>query len=441
MEFSSLTFLYFFLPAALILFNLTPQKLKNTALAFISAAFVFFFDRNLFFLFVGDISLLYLLSEAFIRFKEKGKAGKAVFLLSVILNCAIIFVFSLSNPFSGKFVPFGAMVISFTAIGYFVDIYKGEAKPIRNFSEFFVFMGFFGKLFRGPLIRASEVSALPCSEKFSLTETGNGLYLFIKGLAKYVVLAIPLAELNEKLSAANEAEPSVFGAWLGMIVFSMMIFFDLSGFCDMAMGLGRCFGIELPKNFYFPFQSPLVTDFLDRFNMTVTGFFRHYVYDVLRNDKNSKPQFIVNTLLICMLCGLWFGIEMNFIIWGIYIAFFIIIEEFFLGKFLLQIPRIFARIYTFAVTMFSMTVFSAKSVPGIISSFKAMFGIGTEIVTDEISFIVSQNMLILIPGAVFFISAFSMFMHSLEKKHPSLFGFFAVTETVILLSLITANLL
>ena len=441
MEFSSLTFLYFFLPAALILFNLTPKKFKNISLAAISAAFVFLFDSGLFFLYIGDISLLYLLSEAMLRFGEKKKTRKAIFLFAVILNCAIILTSSLGNRFSGSFAPFGAMVISFTAIGYFVDIYKKEAEPLRNFADFFVFMGFFGKLFRGPLIRVGKIQALPCSEKFSLSETGSGLYLFIRGLAKYVVLALPLAKINESLAAANETEASVFGAWLGMVVFSMMLFFDLSGFCDMARGLGKCFGTELPKNFYFPFQSPTVTDFLDRFNMTITGFFRHYVYDVLRNDENSKPQFIVNTFLICMLCGLWFGIEMNYIIWGIYIALFIIIEELFLGKFLLRIPRIFARIYTFTVTMFSMSVFSAKSASSIIPTFKAMFGIGTELVTDEISFIVSQNMLVLITGAFFLISAFSMFMHSASKKHPALFGIVATAETAILLALITANLL
>lgn len=441
MEFSSLTFLYFFLPAALVLFNLTPKKYKNIAIAIISSAFVFLFESNLFLLYVGDISLLYLISEAMVRFGKNKKSKKFIFFLSIIFNCAIIFAFSLNNQFSGKFAPFGAMVISFTAIGYFVDIYKGEAAPIRSFSEFFVFTGFFGKLFRGPLIRTIDAKKLCCAEKFSLYETGSGLYLFIRGLAKYSVLALPLAQTHEKLVSANLEEASVIGAWLDMVVFSMMIFFDLSGFCDMARGLGKCFGMELPKNFYFPFQSPLVTDFLDRFNMTVTGFFRHYVYDVLRNDKNSRPQFIVNTLLICMLCGLWFGIEMNYIIWGIYIAMFIIIEELFLGKFLLKIPRTFARIYTFAVTMFSMTVFSAESVFSIIPTFKAMFGFETGLITDEISYIISQNILLLITGTFFLISAFNMFTHYISKKHPVFHSFFSAAETAVLLALITANLL
>lgn len=440
MGINSLTFLYFFLPAALIIFNLAPKKIKSPVLAMISGGFVYLFQPELFWILILDLIILFLISEGLCRF-ENAKSKKILFSFGIILNIGAILTASLSNQLSGRFAPFGIMVISFTAIGYFVDIYKGETKPIRSFADFVVFMAFFGKLFRGPLVRTNSIQKLPSWDKFSLSETGSGLYLFIRGLAKYVVLALTLVSLHETLVAANANEPSVIGAWLDMIVFSMMIFFDLSGFCDMARGLGRCFGMDLPKNFYFPFQSPLVADFLDRFNMTVTGFFRHYVYDVLRNDKNSKPQFIVNTFLITMLCGVWFGIRMNYIFWGIYIAVFIIIEEFFLRKLLLKIPRIFARGYTFAVTMFSMTIFSATESSAIVPTFKAMFGVGTSLITDEISYIVSQNVLVLIGGIFFLTSAFSLAVRFISKKAPRIYGVFAVIESAVLLALITANLI
>ena len=316
MEINSLTFLYLFLPAALVVFNLTPQKFKNGVLALISVVFIAFSQAQNFVFFLADLILLFIISKAMAANSEKPKTKKSVFLFAITFNAAVIIVSSVTNQLSGGFAPFVAMVISFTAIGYFVDVYKNEAEPINSFPDFVVFLAFFGKLSRGPLIRASHIESTPQGDRFSLSECGSGMYLFIRGLAKYVILALPLAEIHERLVLANSTEISVIGAWLDMIVFSMMIFFDLSGFCDMARGLGRCFGMELPKNFYFPFQSPTVSDFLDRFNMTVTGFFRHYVYDVLRNDKNSKPQFIVNTILICMLCGIWFGIEMNFIFLG-----------------------------------------------------------------------------------------------------------------------------
>ena len=441
MEISSLTFLYFFLPAALIIYNLTPKNFKSTVLAAISVLFLGLSQPESFLIFALDIAAMFALSEGMIRNAEKPKAQKALFSAAILINVAVIFYFSIKNQLSGGFAPFAAMVISFTAIGYFVDLYKGEAEGIRSASDFIVFLAFFGKLSRGPLIRENRILQTPQGEKFSLSETGSGLYLFLRGLAKFVVLATPLTVIHEKLVLANYSEISIIGVWLDMIVFSMMIFFDLSGFCDMARGLGRCFGMDLPQNFYFPFQSPTVSDFLDRFNMTVTGFFRHYVYDVLRNDKNSKPQFIVNTMLICMLCGIWFGIEMNFIFWGLYIAAFIIIEEFFLKKFLLNIPRIFARVYTFTVTMFSMIIFSAKDSSFIIPSLKAMFGMNAPVSTSEVSHILSQNILVLVLGAFFLLSAFSMLIRYLSKKTPFIYNVVAVLESAVLLVLISAELM
>lgn len=438
---ASLTFLYFFLPAALILYNFAPKKAKSTVLALLSGGFILLSQPENFLIFCGSIILFFIFSEIIARNPEKPKTRKTVFTLSLIVGIFLIFWFSIGNQLSKGFAPFAAMVIFFTAIGYFVDIYKGETKPIRSFPDFVVFLAFFGKLSRGPLIRAGHIEKTPAGENFSLSETGSGLYLFIRGLAKYVILALPLTKVHENLVAANASEISVLGAWIDMIVFSMMIFFDLSGFCDIARGLGRCFGMDLPKNFYFPFQSPTVSDFLERFNMTVTAFFRHYVYDVLRNDKNSKPQFIVNTMLICMLCGIWFGIEMNFIFWGLYISGFIIIEELFLRKILLNIPRIFARVYTFAVTMFSMTIFSADSSSSIIRSFTAMFGIDAPVMTSQVSYILSQNILVLTLGAFFLISAFSMFIRFISKKSPFAYGTFAVLESAVLLIFITAELL
>ena len=441
MNIDSLTFLYLFLPAALFVFNLAPKSRKNSVLALVSVIFLVISQPENAFFFLFDIILQFGISKTMSAYSENIKKKKFLLVFSIIFNAGVIIISSVSNQLSGGFAPFAAMVISFTAIGYFVDIYKKEAEPIQSFSDFIVFLAFFGKLTRGPLIRAKDYSSPSDSKGFSAFETGTGLYLFIRGLAKYVILAKPLVVLHEKITAANSDEISTIGAWLGMVVFSMIIFFDLSGFCDMARGLGKCFGMDLPKNFYFPFQSPSVSDFLDRFNMTVTGFFRHYIYDVLRNDKNSRPQFIVNAVLICMLCGIWFGIEMNFIFWGLYIAAFIIIEEVFLRKFLVKIPHIFARIYTFAVTMFSMVIFSASGTESITESFRAMFGIDAPMITGSVTYIISQNVLVLFAGAFFLISAFSLFIRFLSKKSAFLYSVFAVIESVVLLTLITAELI
>lgn len=441
MQFDSLTFLYFFLPAALLAYSFTPKKYKNWTLMVLSALFFALAQPEHFMLFAASVALQFAFSEGMRRSEENLKIRRALFTVAVAANAAVMVIFSVRNQLTGAEVPLGTMVIAFTAIGYFVDVYKGETEYIRSFADFSVFFGFFGKLYRGPLVRASRMKESPNREKFSMETTGEGIYLFVRGLAKYVLLAKPLERMYEDLSAANLDQLSVVGAWLSVITLGMMVFHDLSGFCDMARGLGLCFGMDLPKNFYFPFQSPSVTDFLDRFNMTVTAFFRHYVYDNLHTNKESKLQFVVDTLLICMLCGIWFGIRMNYVVWGLYIAIFIIIEGLFLQKVFDRIPKFFTRIYTFCVTMFSMTIFSVNANIGIVRTFKAMFGMGTEGITDRVSYIVSENVLVLGVSAFFLTSVLSMLVGYINKKSKLIYSIFAVMETAVLLVLITGELI
>ncbi len=440
MQFDSLTFLYFFLPWALLVYGLTPKAYKNWTLTAITFLFFALAEPKNFFLFIASVLAQFILSEGMRKAKNK-KVKRTVFTVAVAGNAAVMIVFSVMNQITGRIMPLGTMVTAFTSIGYFVDVYKGETEYIRSFADFSVFISFFGKIYRGPLIRAGRIKKSLNAEKFSVETTGEGLYLFIRGLAKYVLLAQPLERMYEALSEANLDQISVVGAWLSVITLGMMVFHDLSGFCDMARGLGFCFGMDLPKNFYFPFQSPSVTDFLDRFNMTVTAFFRHYVYDNLHTDNESFIQFVVDTLLICMLSGVWFGIRINYVLWGLYIAVFIIIEKMFFKKILDKIPRLFARVYTFCVTMFSMTIFSVNANIGIVNTFKAMFGIGTESITDRVSYIVSENVLVLVVSAFFLTSIFSMLVGYISKKSKGMYSAFAILETAALLVLVTGELL
>ena len=438
MSFASLTFLYLFLPGSILLYAVTPKKRKNTALALLSAAFYLLAQPENFWLFALTVVLQFALSEWFSRSDDE-TLRRRIRNIAVLENGAVLLYFSLRSQLFGTEIPIGVMVISFTAIGYFIDAEKGTDEPIRSFPDFVVFLGFFGKLWRGPLSRLSD--SLPAETGVSLEKIGEGLYLFLCGLAKYVLLARPLGILHEELVQANLSESSVIGAWVSVISLGMELFYDLSGFCDMARGLGFCFGLELPKNFYYPFQSPSVTDFLDRFNMTVTAFFRHYVYDSLRTRKDSFLQFCADTLLVAMLCGIWFGIRMNFVLWGIYIGLFMILEELFLGKILQKIPKIFARVYTFCVTMFSMTFFTTGNEPAIWETLKAMFGFGASAMTEAVSYVLSKNVLVLIIGFFFLTSTLSMGIRALYKKSKFLYNIFAAAGSVLLLVLITGELL
>lgn len=441
MQLYSLTFIYAFLPVSILVYYLINEKYRYAALGVISALFFWLCQPEFLWLFIVTIAGEYLLSETMCRMTLAGKRTKALLFFVIIANVALMMGFSIMNQVEGTAMPLGTMVICFTSIGYFVDCYKDRDEFIRDPADFAAFLGFFGKLFRGPLIRSYDFREKVAGGNFSVERCGDGIYHFIRGAAKYGLLAIPLKNLYDQLITVNLRTMSVTGAWLTVVVTGMMIFYDLSGFCDMARGIGLCFGLSLPKNFYFPYLSPSVTDFLNRFNITVTGFFRHYVYDNLRTRRDSVPQYIVDTFLISILCGIWFGVRLDYVLWGIYIAIFIVLENTVLRKPLRNTPPVFKNIYTFCITMLSMTFFSASAI-GPLDTVRAMLGIGdTAVLTDEVSYLVSENVLILALGALFLTKALSSVFKYLKTKHKTLYGVFAVAEGIFLLAAITADLL
>lgn len=437
----SLGFLYFFLPLSLILFYIVPGRMRSVTLLFISLCFFILAEPQYALLFTGSVVFHYILTLLMKKTEAKPLLRRTLMVFGVTENVAVILWFSVRFELYGEYMPLGTMVLSVTALGMLVDIYKHDAPYSKGFIEHALFLTFFPKLYTGPLVRFGETRGLGYTGHFSLSRFGDGIKLFIRGLAKYVLLYSPLNEIYLALKVAGEKELSVFGAWLITITLAMTLFFRLSGFCDMARGVGTLFGVDLPKNFYYPFQSPSVTDFLDRFNMTVTQFFRHYVYDNLQSEKNTIPKLAVNTALICMLSGLWFGIRTNYICWGLYIAFFIVLEELFLGDILRKIPRFFARVYTFAITMLSMVVFSADSPSRALAYSKAMIGLDVPLYTNEVAYITGEGVVEIVVGALLLTSTLSMISSYIRRRHPSFMGMASSLSSLLLLLMCTAVLL
>ena len=439
MQLYSLTFLYLFLPASLALFLITPAKWRSAALFWISAAFYALAQPGHFPMFCAVLALSYALSEGLRRTEARPKLRRSIYIFGIVANACVMIWFSALNQITGREVPLGTMVVAFTSLGYLVDVYKYDAEYETNFFRFGLFLGFFAKLYRGPLVRVDNLWKKPLSPETMLAQIGEGLAKFIRGLAKYLLLSVPIGKVFAELKAADEL--TVVGAWMVMITFAMKIFFDLSGFCDMARGLGLCFGLELPKNFWFPFQSGSVTEFFSRFNMTVTEFFHYYVYDNLKSEKPTSLQYAVNTSLVCMLAGVWFGIRMNFIVWGVYIAAFILLEKWFLGRYLERIPKFFAGIYTFCVTMLSMVIFSADSLTEVPRYFGAMLGLGASFSTAETAYDLSGSLIPLVAGAILLTNFMSMLIHRLRRRSPAAGGVCDLVVNAVLLALCTAYLL
>ena len=438
MQMMSLTFVYLFLPAALAVYYIVPRAGRNAVLALISAAFFALAQPGSFWLFAGSVALHFTLSEAMRRAEGRQKLRRALMVFGVLENVGVILWFSVRCQLDGTQMPLGTMVVSVTALGYIVDVYKHDAEYERNFIDYALFATFFPKLYTGPLVRIDQMRDDIRGRRFSLDVMSDGFVLFIRGLAKYVLLATPLEEMYDGLKAAGENELSVLGAWMITVTLAMTLFFKLSGFCDMARGVGLLFGLELPKNFYFPFQSPCVTDFLDRFNMTVTQFFRHYVYDNLQTKRSTALQFTLNTVLICMLCGLWFGVKLSYIFWGLYIAAFIVLEKLWLGERLQRIPALFRRVYTFCVTMVSMVIFSGDSLTQISQYFKAMVGAGVPFYTSEVAYILSGNYIALVAGVLLSTSTLSMAADYVRRRRPGLMDAVSLVGSLAMLALTTA---
>ena len=368
--------------------------------------------------------------------------------LAVTKNVAGAVFLKVVAEFDSSLAVSGFVVYALTATGYLLDVFRGDEKAERDPVRFILFSTLFCKMFAGPLVRYGELREQLAGEegrrRLHLEGVGEGLVLFLYGAAKKVLLADRLTEFGASLAEVNALTPSLLGSWLRVIVFALRIFFELSGFSDMARGLGLVFGLRLPSNFYYPYQSVSISDFLYRFNTTVTKFFRHYVYDLIvpkdedREDKKAVGVVleVLGTLLVCLLFGMWFGVKLNYIIWGAYLAFFILMERFFLGRLLDAIPRLFRRVYSFVIVMFSFVAFSAPDASGTLTALKELFGFSRRSVPAELTWLLSGNWLQLAVSLLFSTSLFSMIGRMISKKAKPVTQIVSAVLSVALLALI-----
>lgn len=316
--------------------------------------------------------------------------------------------------------------------------------------KFLLFSTLFCKMYVGPLVRYGEMKNQldEQSERrsFLLENAGEGLILFLCGAAKKGLLADQIAEFQVSLEAVNASAPSVLGSWAAIIVFALKIFFELSGFSDMAKGLGLILGFHLPENFYYPYQSLSVSDFLYRFNTTATQFFSHYVYDALRPiDTSPKHRQIIseilNTLLVCLMFGMWFGIKLCYVIWGIYLAMFILLEKYLTGKLISAMPKLFARVCTFVVIMLSFSIFSSPSVYGISYNLSMLFNFSQDVISGDFIYLVTTNWLLLVLSVLFASSLPVLLGRKIKKRAKFAYDIISALFAVVLLIIITAFLI
>ena len=393
MSFSSFTFLIRFLPIALLLYYLCPNKGRNALLVFLSLLFYSWGSPSslpvlLIIAFIGYIGGLLLFQHN--KFKKSILAialilifGSLGFYKYLAFFCSIINSAFLESLGAGIAVPdiaapLGISFFSFTISGYLIDIYKNESNACKNPVDYLLFVSFFPKLLMGPIVRYKDIEKQIRERVVRFDQLEPGSFKFICGLAKKVLLADGIAKLwNEVLSLGLDKVSTPL-AWLGVIAYSFQLYFDFSGYSDMASGLGLLFGFRLPENFNYPYSSKSATEFWRRWHITMGGWFKQYVYFPLGGSRCSRPRMIFNTLVVWILTGLWHGAAWNFILWGLYYFVILMLEKNVYGR-LIEKSSLLSHLYTIIITLIGWAVFSVSDFRTLLSLFTALFGFRTGI--------------------------------------------------------------
>ncbi len=383
MLFSGLSFLYFFLPAVLALYFLAPERWRNAVLLACSLFFYAWGEPRLALLMVGAITVFYFCGLAVSRGTGARRrlwltAGIAAgVLLLGVFKYADFFIGSfravtgLEIPLPGLTLPIGISFYTFQCISYVVDVYRGDVPAQRNFISFGCYVALFPQLIAGPIVRYPQVARELEHRTHCLADFHLGLRRFLFGLGKKVLLANQLGELTELFR--DSGAQSVLFCWMYALAFTLHIYFDFSGYSDMAIGLGRIFGFRFPENFDYPYLSPSITAFWRRWHMTLGGWFRDYVYIPLGGSRVGKGRWIFNILAVWMLTGLWHGASWNFVLWGQVFAVLLLLEKQLPA--LTRLPAGPAQLYVMLAVALSFVLFNAGSLSQAAADFSGLFGL------------------------------------------------------------------
>lgn len=368
MLFSGIPFLFYFLPAVAVVYFLLPNKLRNACLLLASLVFYAWGEPKYVLLMIFAIIMFYAFGLGVEKCRGQ-RVKKVVLAFSIIAGVSFLAVFKYAdfvlenwNRLTGMGVgllkvalPIGISFYTFQCISYVVDVYRGQVKAQKNIIDFGAYVALFPQLIAGPIVRYVDVEKELSHRKTTWEDLGQGVFGFLVGLGKKVLIANALGELTEVFRSAPGK--SVVFYWLYAVAFMLHIYFDFSGYSDMAIGLGRIFGFHFPRNFDYPYISKSVTEFWRRWHMTLGGWFRDYVYIPLGGNRVSRGRWFLNILVVWMLTGLWHGAAWNFVVWGLFFAALLLLEKWLpLDK----LPVLLRRGYVLLAVMVSFVIFNAQ---------------------------------------------------------------------------------
>ena len=385
MLFISISFLYYFLPIVIILYFIVPKKFKNFIL-FLSSIFFYFCGEPIYtFLMIGEIFIAYVGARYLEKYRKK---SILVSLLAIHIGALGLFKYSdftinnINQIFGSKIpllklaLPIGISFYTFQIISYVVDVYRGKVKAQKSFLKLATYVSLFPQLIAGPIVRYETIEKELDSRTSNFENFAYGVRRFVIGLGKKVLIANMLGELCDVFSTTNEK--SILFYWIFAISYSLQIYFDFSAYSDMAIGLGRMFGFHFLENFNYPYISKSITEFWRRWHMSLSSWFRDYVYIPLGGNRKETIILVRNIFIVWALTGIWHGANWTFVIWGLMFGIMLIIEKLFLTKHLEKMPSILQRIYVLFTVMISFIIFNANSIGEAWTNIIGLFGANGE---------------------------------------------------------------
>ena len=391
MLFSSIPFLYYFLPAVLLVYFAVPKWAKNAVLLLSSLVFYGWGEPKYVILMVTTIVAFYICGLG-IGGAKKETEKKVWLVVSIVIGIVLLTIFKYADFFIGSIaavtglslpllklaLPIGISFYTFQCMSYAVDVYRGTAQPQKNIISFGAYVALFPQLIAGPIVRYVDVARELENRSTTWDDAMAGTRRFLIGLGKKILLANQLGLLTETFRSS--AHKSVLFHWLYAIAFMLHIYFDFSGYSDMAIGLGRIFGFHFIENFNYPYLSKSVTEFWRRWHMSLGSWFRDYVYIPLGGNRVSKARWVFNILVVWMLTGLWHGASWNFVLWGLLFALVLLLEKWIPA--LQKLPVVLRHTYVLLIVMLSFVLFNAKNLSQAASDMAGLFG-GLPLVTQE----------------------------------------------------------
>lgn len=392
MVFTSISFIYYFLPLLLICYFVVPKKFRNIILLMFSVLFYFYGEPKYILLMLIEVLISYVVGLLIDKYKNKNILIIGIFIHVLLFGIFKYFNFviiNVNNLFHSNLnllnvvLPIGISFYTFQIISYEIDVYNKKVNVQSNILKYFLYVFLFPQLIAGPIVRYQDVNNEIDNRNVTFEMFANGLRRFIVGLSKKVIIANNLGELcNIYL---NLGDKSVLFTWIFAISYMLQIYFDFSGYSDIAIGLGKMLGFNFPENFNYPYMAKSITDFWRRWHMTLSSWFRDYVYIPLGGNKKGVLKQIRNILIVWSLTGLWHGASWNFIVWGLYFGILLILEKFILKKYFSNVPKFIKGIYTLFLVMISFVIFQGDSLSSAFNIIKGLFGLNGELFINNVT--------------------------------------------------------